>query len=79
MKNPFANFTIAITGEFGAAKPADIQRWVEAAGGAFASKVDKKVTHLVSSWKDYKARVAKGMCSNLVDTLPASISSTRQS
>ncbi|KAI9866162.1 MAG: hypothetical protein M1813_001723 [Trichoglossum hirsutum] len=59
MKNPFANFTIAITGEFGAAKPADIQRWVEAAGGAFASKVDKKVTHLVSSWKDYKARVAK--------------------
>ncbi|KAH0555999.1 hypothetical protein GP486_006058 [Trichoglossum hirsutum] len=59
MKNPFANFTIAIAGEFGESKPVDIQRWVEAAGGVFASKVDKNTTHLVCSWKDYKARVPK--------------------
>ncbi|KAH0537328.1 hypothetical protein FGG08_005882 [Glutinoglossum americanum] len=60
MKNPFANLTVAVAGNFGKkVKSGDIQRWVEKAGGVYSAKVSKNTTHLVCSWEDYKAKSPK--------------------
>lgn len=60
-KNALKKCTIAVTGDFGNARPYEkIKHWIEFQGGTFATKVDTNVTHLVCSQKHYKKNVAMG-------------------
>lgn len=61
MKNPFKDFTIASTGDFGKQRTADaIKRWVENNGGRYVTKVDEEVTHLVCSAECWKSQSVAG-------------------
>lgn len=61
MKNPFKRFTIAVTGDFGAARTHEkMKQWVETNGGTWATKIDSAVTHLICSKEHFTKSVAMG-------------------
>lgn len=62
MKYPLQHLTIAVTGDFGKARPHDrMKQWTEHNGGKFVREISRKVTHLVCSKEDYKKESALGI------------------
>lgn len=65
-KTPLKKCAIALTGDFGKARPhVKIRHWTEFQGGTVVTKVDVNVTHLVCSQEHYKKNVAMGESSVL--------------
>ena len=58
----FQNFTIAVTGDFGANRsPEQMRSWIQNQGGTFAYEISPKVTHLICSKDHFKKSLKPGM------------------
>lgn len=61
MKDPFKRFTIAVTGDFGAARTHEkMKQWIEINAGTWATKIDSTVTHLICSKEHFTKSVGTG-------------------
>lgn len=61
LKNLLRGYTIAVTGDFGLARPHEkMKQWIQAHGGTFMSQIDRRTTHLVCSKAHFKMSVATG-------------------